>query len=52
MTVTRNDDKRVSEAGEVRWEFIDGELLDQFLTSTSEHRVALTGEGGVPPEQV
>ncbi len=50
MTMTRNDAKRGSEAGEVRREFIDDELLDRLLASTSERGVALRGEGGLLPE--
>lgn len=52
MTMTKNDDKPVSEAGEVRREFIDDQLLDQLLSSTSERGLALTGEGGLLPELI
>lgn len=52
MTMTKNDDKPVSEAGEVRREFIDDQLLDQLLASTSERGLALTGEGGLLPELI
>ena len=52
MPMTKNDDKPVSEAGEVRREFIDDQLLDQLLASTSERGLALTGEGGLLPELI
>ena len=45
MTMTRNE-KPISEAGRLRRELIDDQLLDQLLASTSERGIALTGEGG------
>ena len=42
----------MSEAGRLRRELIDDELLDQLLASTSERGVALTGEGGLLPELI
>ena len=51
MTMPKNE-KPVSEAGRLRRELIDDELLDQLLASTSERGVALTGEGGLLPELI
>ena len=47
MAMTKSDDKVTSEAGVVRREFIDDQLLDQLLASSSERGLALTGEGGL-----
>lgn len=52
MTMTTNDDMSASDAGAVRREFIDDQLLDQLLASTSERGLALTGEGGLLPELI
>ena len=51
MTMTNND-KPVSEAGRLRRELIDDQLLDQLLASTSERGISLTGEGGFLPELI
>lgn len=51
MTMTKNE-KPISEAGQLRRELIDDELLDQLLASTSEHGITLTGEGGLLPELI
>ena len=51
MTMTNND-KPVSEAGQLRRELIDDQLLDQLLASTSERGISLTGEGGFLPELI
>ncbi len=51
MTMTRSE-KPISEAGRLRRELIDDQLLDQLLASTSERGIALTGEGGFLPELI
>lgn len=52
MTMTTNNDKLVSEAGQLCRELIDDQLLDQLLASTSERGISLTGEGGFLPELI
>ena len=42
----------VSEAGRLRREFFDDQLLDRLIAATSERGVALTGDGGFLPELV
>lgn len=51
MTMTKNE-KPLSEAGQLRREVIDDELLDRLMASTTERGIALTGEGGLLPELI
>ena len=52
MSMTKEDERLVSEAGRLRREFFDDQLLDRLIAATSERGVALTGEGGFLPELV
>lgn len=49
--MTKNE-KPLSEAGQLRREVIDDELLDRLMASTTERGIALTGEGGLLPELI
>ena len=50
--MTKEDERLVSEAGRLRREFFDDQLLDRLIAATSERGVALTGDGGFLPELV
>ena len=52
MSMTKEDERLVSEAGRLRREFFDDQLLDRLIAATSERGVALTGDGGFLPELV
>lgn len=52
MIMTKGDDKLVSQAGQVRREFIDDGLLGKLLASSGERGVALAGDGGLLPELI